>query len=261
MVERREDARQVHVLVAPVRVQDRARDLLAARYPLREPAGEHHHGERGDEWLHAEAGNHSAREQPAGRACQDHERDRGPRRPPEVDAEDGEDDRADAEDAANGEVDPAGDDHQGHPAGENPVNRDLPEHVTVRAPLEERPLRVEDRADDQDEAKGCERPHPGPLEGDPQDAFLPGNGLGVGARPAYVQEDFAVRGWRFVHTASSAMAAFRTFSWVASARPNRAVTRPRCITTMRSARPRSSGISEVIIRMAKPSLVHWVISS
>jgi hypothetical protein len=48
------------------------------------------------------------------------------------------------------------------------------------------------------------------------------------------------------------MAAARTVSGVAVFRSNQAVTLPRCNTTIRSLSANSSGISEVINKMAMP---------
>ena len=71
--------------------------------------------------------------------------DRQPRGPAPVDRHQRERDRHQRQHAAHRQVDAAGDDHQRHAAGQDAEDRDLPEHVAVRAQLEERAVGVEDQ--------------------------------------------------------------------------------------------------------------------
>ena len=67
-------------------------------------------------------------------------------------------DFAQRQDAADGQVDAARNDHQGHAAGQDAVYGNLPEHVSVRVPFEEGPVGVERCSQCHDEHQGEHRP-------------------------------------------------------------------------------------------------------
>ena len=68
---------------------------------------------------------------------------------------------------------------------------------------------------------------------------------------AYAMVVVLPAGWRC--RAAQRAASSMTFTWVASARSRKPVTRPSCMTMMRSLMPSTSGISDEIMMTATPS--------
>src|SRR5690606_26423959 len=134
---------------------------------------------------------------------------------------------------SDGQVDPAGQDDEGHSEGEQGVDGNLPQHVENVGDSQEIP--ADEGQSDHDDAET----HQGT-------EFL------KQAQPAVFPKS--------VHDAHPPEAAARIFSWVASSLLNSAAIRPWCMTSTRSLIPSTSGRSEEMSRMAMPSRVNRFIS-
>src|SRR5690606_21926876 len=136
---------------------------------------------------------------------------------------------------ADRQVDASGQDHEGHPEGQQGVNGNLPQNIENIGDGQK--IFADDGQDDDDDTEAHEGTdfleQPPPTSG-----FFP----------------------KVVHDAYPPDAAARIFSWVASSLANSAVIRPWYITSTRSLIPSTSGRSEEMSRIAIPSRVRRFIN-